>query len=376
MKRKIIACLLTSAIFASTFTGCALPFGTHSQQSNEDETIMLYSTQETETEYNTLVYQTLTDDQKIIYNTLLDSFLNFKDTARVTGSKNDVEKAYRAISADRPDIFYVSGFVYDGADDKNDDKVTELLIYPNYICDSAEYSSYMEQVDKVVDGWLADLPQDADDYTRSKYCFDKIISNTEYNKKAKNNQNILSVFLNGKSVAGGYSSAYTYIMQKANIPCATVIGKFDDASQAWNVSKLDQDYYFTDVTNGDSSFVDALNSNTAFTNYACLNMVPSVAQRYVADGVYAEIKTASKADNYFVRENLYYSTYNESQIGEHIKTAAENGNKYLTFSFDNAEVLEQAKDYLFTKSRIVQFVDDTTVNYISSDKYNTLTILF
>ena len=36
-------------------------------------------------------------------------------TAKVTGSKNDVEKAYRAISADRPDIFYVSGFVYDGA---------------------------------------------------------------------------------------------------------------------------------------------------------------------------------------------------------------------------------------------------------------------
>lgn len=112
----------------------------------------------------------------------------------------------------------------------------------------AERMDMQAQIDETVSQILAGIDAQAPDYDKAKYVFDYLASNVAYSTGAPDNQNIISVFVNGETVCQGYAAATQYLLEKLDIPCAVVAGTADGQSHAWNLVKLDGEYYYIDTT--------------------------------------------------------------------------------------------------------------------------------
>ena len=74
--------------------------------------------------------------------------------------------------------------------------------------------------------------------------------------------NITGALLNGDAVCRGYTQAYQYLMNSQGIECAYVVGN----SHCWNLTKLDDEWYYTDVTWGDP-FTEGTDPETGEVKY-------------------------------------------------------------------------------------------------------------
>lgn len=117
--------------------------------------------------------------------------------------------------------------------DKNLDAFTEA---------STIYRLYIENCD--------------DDYEKVVAAHDYIVENCRYNKDAIDNDTLTDddfspygVFVKGVAVCEGYAEAFKMLMDIAGIDCIIVTGTVNDGvAHAWNMVKLENDWYHVDVT--------------------------------------------------------------------------------------------------------------------------------
>ena len=87
-----------------------------------------------------------------------------------------------------------------------------------------------------------------DDYARIKAIHDGICDYVEYGGGGF----WTDMFLEGEGVCLAYADAFTHICQMAGYDCMTISGYAPDgesaAGHAWNAIKLDDDWYYVDVT--------------------------------------------------------------------------------------------------------------------------------
>ena len=94
------------------------------------------------------------------------------------------------------------------------------------------------------------------DYEKMLEFYDRIIDGTDYGEN-EYDQDMTSIFLEKTSVCAGYSRAFQYLCKKAGLECAYIEGTAygfqdeDREAHAWNLVKLDDKYYWVDVTWGD-----------------------------------------------------------------------------------------------------------------------------
>ncbi|MBQ6814345.1 MAG: hypothetical protein IJP13_02275 [Lachnospiraceae bacterium] len=95
------------------------------------------------------------------------------------------------------------------------------------------------------------------DYEKVVAAHDYIIKNCVYNKSAIENDTLIDddfhpygVFVKGIAVCEGYAKAFKMLMDIAGIDCMLVTGTVgeDQVAHAWNMVKLENDWYHVDVT--------------------------------------------------------------------------------------------------------------------------------
>lgn len=321
-------------------------------------------------------YSCLSDEDKLVYDQVYDAILNRKTNVPVSTLNSEaLTQIYTCVMADYPGLFWVNGFAYETFTKSN--VVTSMTFTPKFTMTEDEQKSYQASVDSVVDGWLSDISLEASDYDKALFVFQKVIDKTTYNTESENNQNILSVFLNGESVCQGYADSVSYLLQNLGIQSTVITGTANGISHAWNLVYLDGAYYYIDATWGDGYYTDANIQKTANTNYAYLNTTTEhMNKTHTPDSIYQLPECTATQDSYFVKNGLYFTGFDGSAMGAIIQDAYQKGQGSISMQFQNENLYEKTKDYFLVKGNVRKYVSADKIQYLERREDLVLTINF
>lgn len=365
MKCKNLRIIITILLGTFIMTGCSFTKKTSIPKSNKYQT-----------KVNSVVYTSLNNKQKNIYIALMEGMCDIQKEIKVLGNLNDIKIAYEAIEADHPEIFYVDGYVYNEKNTIIGNKTNNIIIFPNYTCKKEEINILKNQFNNIQKSFLRKIDITKTEYEKSKQIYELLVNEFSYDKDSNAGKNVFAAFLKKKTGSKGYAKAYTYLMQKAGIPCANVSGKYNNGTYTWNVSIINKKMYLSDVTNGDSSLVSSTGKQISNVNYEYFNMNPAFAKRYITKEILTDIVFKSMEANYYVKNGTYFSDYNKDNIEKAILNAKNKGDKEISLSFGTVDTLRYVKNFFFDNKHIQDILGDSKLNYSVDENVNTLTILF
>ena len=200
------------------------------------------------------------NDYTEVKNAIKDGLLDLDQSISIYNYKvsiNDISKVYRDVVNDNPELFYVSGgysYYY-----TTDGYVTSII--PAYISDSKD--DILEMKDKfnaAVDRLKREINSDLSDIDTALEVHNYIASHAEYNTTGYNtgmlsniDHSAYGVLVEHTGVCDSYSLAYQYIM-KCIYNIDTVVVTSQPMNHAWNLIKINGNYYHVDLTWDDGTF--------------------------------------------------------------------------------------------------------------------------
>lgn len=322
-------------------------------------------------------YETLDTQKKLLYSQLYTAMSNCDEYIDVsTLDIDELNFVFNCVMNDHPELFYIDGYQYKKY--TVDGKITKLQFFGNYAMDQDQILSCQAEIEKAVYDILTQLPDTNDEYLIAKAVYEWIIQNTEYDLETDNNQNICSVFLSHRSVCQGYAKAFQYLMQKMGMETVLVTGIANGEGHAWNLSKVNGDYYYIDVTWGDASYIYADSSEVQGVpsiNYDYLLVTTEeLCKTHTLDDTFALPDCAQDKDNYYIRENLFLNEYDEALIEQIFQRAYQNEENYVTIKFSSEELYNAAKHKLMDEQRVFQFVTQigNRISYTENKQQRTI----
>ncbi len=159
----------------------------------------------------------------------------------------EIANLYEWVVNSEPELFYVEGIV------KIADNGSKYIIYPQYE-EKALLFAYDSGADfqAEVNRILSYIEDDMSTVEKALAVHDYFARFYEYDYTYRNSD-IGQIFLEKKGVCQAYADGFTYIMQKKlGIECYTLAS--NALNHAWNVIKIDGEWYHIDVTHDDPRF--------------------------------------------------------------------------------------------------------------------------
>ena len=123
-----------------------------------------------------------------------------------------------------------------------------------------DHANDLEQSKKsflaAADAILKGLPSDGSDFDKELYLHDALITKVTYDITTVSEQNAYGALIDGHAVCSGYAFAFQYLLMRAGIESFYVTGTSHDENHAWNIAKIDEDWYYVDPTWDDPLFID------------------------------------------------------------------------------------------------------------------------
>lgn len=324
-------------------------------------------------------FDQLTDTEKKVYAEILWALTTYVEDVKVSTLNNEmVSKCFQCVLNDHPEIFYVEGFRYTNY--YTGDELSRIGITGTYTMSRETAKKYRNQIEACADQILENIPVGADEYEKTKYIYEYIIRQTEYDKSAENNQNIISVFLNKRSVCQGYTKAVQYLCRKEGIKATTILGHVKDGNHAWNLVLVDGNWYYLDATWGDSTYyksisTDICGASTEEINYDYLLVTTDFLEMtHITDNVIKPPPCISIADNYYVREGLYFEDVNVKNIKAAFDKGYDAGMMTVTLKCASPVVYEQMKESLINDQKVFDYLRGTSekISYIDNVSHNSI----
>lgn len=320
-------------------------------------------------------YEQLLPEEKTVYREVLLAVTQQKESVMVsTLDSNVLYKAYNYMKADFGGLFWVDGYTYTEYTSLTDmGKVTGLVFAPSYTMSMQERQEKQQEVEAAAAEFLQGMSEDASDYEKAKYVYDTLIRNVTYDSGVENNQNILSVFLKQATVCQGYACAAQYLLEQLDVPCTIISGTADGEPHAWNLVRLDGDYYWMDVTWGDSSYQNGQSGEEYIDYNYFAATTDEMKGTHVADDMLLVPECTAIADSYFVREGAFFVDWNPDEIGALCSRLSQG---QVTMKFEDEMLYEKAMEYLIDECRLEDYYEgDGSVYYIQNDRLHTLLFL-
>ena len=322
-------------------------------------------------------FHQLSDDEQEIYLEILWTLLNFQENVTLSSmDEEEISRMFQCVLNDHPEIFYVDGYTY--TQYTLGDILKRITFTGTYPMDREEIDGRQARIDEYVKQCFSGITTEMDEYEKVKHIYEYLIDHTEYDASAKDNQNICSVFLDGRSVCQGYAKATQYLLQQAGISTTLILGEVSQGEgHAWNAVRIDGQWYYVDTTWVDASY-QAVGGEESYPqkamptinyDYLCVT-TEQLCKTHTIENVVIPPECNSMEANYYVKEGLYFTTLDKEQLTRIFKEGYERGNAYVTLKCASKELYEQMQDMLITEQEIFQYLDcpDGVVSYTDDDK--------
>ena len=322
-------------------------------------------------------YNQLSEEEQTVYLEILWALREFgEDVTLSTLDHEKISHIFQCVLNDHPEIFYVDGYTYTKY--TLGDILKKITFTGTYTMSREEAEDRLSRIESYVNQCFAGLHSDADEYEIVKYIYEYLIDHTEYDVSAEDSQNICSVFLGNRSVCQGYAKATQYLLQRAGIYATLVLGNISGGDgHAWNLVRIDDDWYYLDTTWGDASY-QAVGGSASYPekkiptiNYDYLCVTTSqLCKTHSIDNVVELPQCTSMEANYYVREGLYFTTLDEEQLNRIFQENYDKGSSYVTLKCATEEVYQKMQEILIDNQEIFHYLDcpDGVVSYTDSDE--------
>ena len=353
----------------------------------DDELELLYNSD--------FFYDRLDYKEKKVYMNMLRACREMKDTTVFDSVLEDTFlKAEYALYADHPEITW--RWSYSG----NLSGTVDTVYFD--ITDENKKERNREAVRKA-DEKLAQIDPEMSDYDKMLTFYNMIVDETDYVEN-EYDQDMTSVFIEKDSVCAGYSRAFQYLCKASGIECAYIEGiaygfqNDDEEAHAWNLVKLDDKYYWVDVTWGDPISDDEKYKKTY--SYFCSDDTeffkthkPEAAvwisdgQGNILDEPLYSFELPSCEDStldYYKQTGAYFESYDREQIGNFLgNSLEENPEAVVEFKIGDVQqyvravndlfderayvydIVEDSLGYSVANTRDVYFIQDDTTHVVS-----------
>ncbi len=225
-----------------------------------------------------------------------------------TYSVTMVQTVYEMVQRDYPELFWMNGAYSYGVIENN-----VVAIYPNYLFTGDELEAAQADFDEATQTLLLGL-EGLSDYEKAVTLHDRLAKSVNYEMSGYH-QTAYGALVSGNAVCAGYARAYQHLMQAAGLYAWYVSGTSLDpvtgnaVGHAWNLVKIDGDWYYTDVTWDDQG------DNIMYTYF---NITSAQIAQGHAPGEFAEYLPTATATgaNYFVKNDLVVSGFNAEKLAQ------------------------------------------------------------
>lgn len=348
---------------------------------------------------NYFYYSRMTASCQKAYDILLAAIQNHEATATVEAlTSEEITKVSIAILYDHPELFWYKTCGICGT--------TVTLFYGA----SAEEAEVLKRrIDEAVPKYLKGIEDTMSAYDAALRVYANVITAADYDGIALQKEKeaggpavdkidylrtICGVFINGTAVCEGYARAVQYLLQKCGIECAEAVGKINkepgerDSYHAWNIVKIDGDYYYLDATWDDSSnTVQIVKSDFIGFTYFCINTAEILQSRAV-DRCPTDVPICDATRcNYYYHNARVLDNYDLNRIKSIAQTAANNQSGSFTFKCKTKAVYDQALaqlcldcqnclEVIKAAAKVNKKIDAGKYTYRHDGKILTITIYF
>lgn len=183
-------------------------------------------------------YNTLNDQEKALYADILEAVKSVKTKVKVDDSVTDEMwiKVYGCLYMQEPQLFWLTS-----------KKVVKGRLW-YWETDPEKIASMQKEIDAKVSEVLAQA-EGKDTYGKLKVFHDYITLNNNFVKEEGFNQTIYGGFVKGTVQCEGYAKTMQYLCDMSGIESMVIVGSNEaNDSHAWNVVKVDGDWYNIDCT--------------------------------------------------------------------------------------------------------------------------------
>ena len=312
----------------------------------------------------------LTGQELIVYDTLYTAFEGLADQVKVPVLDiHRLSDIFWKVTYDHPAIYYIDSFSYTIFPG-------EILIYIKYLYTKNE----ILQIDQRIDAGMESVKKAffskpmMSTFQKEVIIHDCIVMMTSYDyetlEKQKHNlplpayqNSICGPLLHRKDRCGGIAKTFKFFCDYYQIPCIYVLGNAP-TSHAWNIVKIDKQYYHMDATwdikeKGDISFrYDYFNMSDALLEHEKTHFWNKADYP----------KCPSNEMNYYNVKKLFVKNLSDIDflIGSKFK-----GQKYICFKFASMDLPDNNVIIDYVKAAIYKHFGSCSYTWsISRNKHN------
>lgn len=302
-------------------------------------------------------FKQLNEEEQRVYRELLKGIRAREKDFYLTLSQDDsIDRCYHAVLKDHPEIFWVHNHekIYKTTYSDSD----YCTFTPGYIYTESEISEIQNAMEAGFQEVSSLIPADASDYEKVRIVYTYVIDNTQY-QASDDDQSIAGVFWKKEAVCAGYAGAVQYLLERIGVPCIYVDGSTQGSTEghAWNIVKLDGEYYYVDATNGDQP--DFLNGNAAqleehktiIYDYLC-PFPEEYEKKYIRSEELTVPDCTAKDMNFYVLNQGCFDGYDWKTIYDYCKMRLDNGAAVVRFKFSNQEAFAAACNELLDNGEV------------------------
>ncbi len=330
-------------------------------------------------------YEQLNDSEKDFYNKIYDAIVLFKTSVTEIPewlTDKGLEKIRDYVNIDHPELFWFKGnYVY--YSDSSSGKITKVEL--KYCMSKEETENRKLQIKKALIPFEKDISDNLSDYEVARLIYTNIIKLVDYDSVTLDNtesnaesntpddlRSIYGVFVNHKAVCAGYAKATQYLMNKYGIECTLVTGTSkEDARHAWNLIRLEGDYYFLDITWDDHSDTDSEKnySENVTYNYFCIT-TEEILKDHIPDTTLCLPECTANKCNYYYRSGRAFDVYSFEKVRALVRRDVLNDNYIISLKcLQEDEYGKMVKDLIDDKRffDIIQYVNLNSAIRIKSN---------